>query len=92
MKHFHINGNSQTKTLCRKAGLAKAAGAAEAACVNNNRERDAADWRHRGAAEVDAECVSRALEVLSAVCPISGLHTSISHPAADCSFKFSIKK
>ncbi len=40
-----------------------AAPAADAACVNKNAERDAADRRHRRAAEVDAVCVSRASEM-----------------------------
>ncbi len=45
MKHFNINGNYQTKTLCRETRLAEAVlqqtDAAEAACVSDNYERDA---------------------------------------------------
>ncbi len=53
MKHFHINGNHHMKTLCRETRHAEAA---EASCVNNNHERDAADRRRRRATEVDARC------------------------------------
>ncbi len=42
MKHFHIKGNYQMKTLCREIRHAEAAlpaaDAADAACENNNRE------------------------------------------------------
>ncbi len=61
MKHFHIGGNYQMKTLCRDTGhqsIVPAGDAAEAARVNN--QRDAADRRRRRAAEVDARCVSQA--------------------------------
>ncbi len=46
----------------RKTALAEEAeDAAEAACVNNNRERGAADQQCKRAAEIHAGCVSRVL-------------------------------
>ncbi len=44
IKYFHINGNFQRKTLCRKTVVLPAADAADTASVNNKSERDAADW------------------------------------------------
>ncbi len=50
IQRFHMKGKIQRKTPCKKT--------ADAAGVNNS-ERDAAGRRRRGAAEVDARCVSR---------------------------------
>ncbi len=62
MKYFHINGNYQMKTLCRKTRHAEAAlpaaDTAQAAC-EINRKRGAA-----GDEDIDARCASWALDFL----------------------------
>ncbi len=60
IKHLHIKGNFQRKTLCRETAVLPAA---DAACANNNRGRDTADWRRRLAAEEDARCESNSKPV-----------------------------
>ncbi len=52
MKHFHVKGNCQTKTLCREPGHqnSSAADAADSACVNNNCEQDVTVRKCRPAA------------------------------------------